>query len=198
MFSRLAKALVPAWLCVAGAGAQQPVVLTLGGAARLAAEKGAGPEVGRLRAEQAEARVRQRRAELLPTISAVVSDGERTFNSATFGVTFRDPLTGRPLFDPNGEVLGPVRAWDVRGSVRQSIADLSSVARLRAARSTVSAANADAASAAQQAAAVAALAYIRTLRAEAQLASRVADSALAGELLGIARDQLAEIGRAHV
>jgi outer membrane protein TolC len=170
---------------------QQPIVLTLGGAARLAAEKSAGPEAARFRADQAEARVRQRRAELLPSVSGVVSDGERTFNSANFGINFRDPLTGRQAFDPNGEVLGPIRTWDVRGTVRQTIADFSSLERVRAARASATASTADASSAAQQAAAAAAVSYLRELRAEAQLAARVADSTLAEELLRIARDQVA-------
>ena len=116
------------------ANAQEPVALTIGGAARLAAERSAGPEAARFRVDQAEARVRQRRAEFLPNVSGVLSDGERTFNSASFGITFRDPLTGRPAFDPNGEVLGPVKIWDARGTLRQNILDFSALARLRAAR----------------------------------------------------------------
>ena len=172
------------------ATAQEPVALTIGGAARLAAEKSAGPEAARFRVNQAEARVRQRRSELLPNVSGALSDGERTFNSASFGITFRDPLTGRPAFDPNGEVLGPVKIWDARGTLRQNILDFSALARLRAARAGVDAFTAEAGSARQQAAAVAATTYIRALRANAQLAARVADSTLATELLGIARDQL--------
>ncbi|HVT37551.1 MAG TPA: TolC family protein [Gemmatimonadaceae bacterium] len=169
--------------------AQAPMALTLGGAARLAADKSAGPETARLRQDQAEARVRQRRADYLPSISGMVSEGERTFNSASFGITFRDPLTGRPAFDPNGELLGPVRTWDLRGTLRQSIADFSAIARVRAARASATAAGADASNASQQAAAAAAVTYIRAVRADAQVGARLADSTLAFELLGIAQDQ---------
>ena len=190
MPSRFVGPLLLATLLAATSFAQAPVALTLGGAARLAAKKSAGVEAARSRIDQADARVRQRRAEFLPVVSGSVSDGERTFNSASFGITFRDPVTGRALFDPNGEVLGPVRAWDVRGTIRQNIADFSSLERLRAARAGSSASAADLASVAQQAAAGAAVAYIRVLRADAQLAARVADSTLAEELLRIARDQL--------
>lgn len=190
LLPNFARAFLAAALCSTPAYARQSVVLSLGGAARLAAEKSAGPEAARTRTDQAEARVRQRRADLLPNLSGAVSDGERTFNSASFGISFNDPLTGRSLFDPNGQVLGPVRTWDVRGTVRQTIADFSVLERVRAARASVTASGAEASNAAQQAAVAAAMTYIRGLRAEAQLAARIADSTLAEELLRIARDQV--------
>jgi outer membrane protein len=171
-------------------GAQDALVLTLGGAARLAAEKSAPAEVGRLRADQARDRVRQRRADLFPNLSAALAENERTFNSASFGISFRDAATGRYLFNPDGEVLGPVRGYDLRGTLRQPLLDLTALARLSASRASAGAASADASAAAQQAAGVAAAAYVRVLRADAQLAARVADSVLAEDLLGIARDQL--------
>jgi outer membrane protein len=169
---------------------QQPLVVTLGGAARIAAEKSAAPEAARQRVAQAEARVRQRRAEFLPNLSIAASNTERTFNSATLGIEFRDAATGRYLFNPNGQVLGPVKAWDVRGTLRQNLFDFGSFSRLSAAKASVTAVTADASGAGQQAAAVAAQAYVRAVRADAQLFARVADSTLADELLGIARDQL--------
>jgi outer membrane protein TolC len=187
---RLTAVLLP--LAVAGApiAAQDPVVVTLGGAARYAADKSAGPEAARLRVEQAEARVRQRRADFLPNLSGAFGENEHTFNSASFGINFADPATGKSLFDPNGQVLGPVRIWDLRGTVHQNIFDLGSFARLKAAHASVTASGADASAASQLAAANAATAYVRALRAEAQIAARIADSTLAAELLGIARDQL--------
>ncbi len=171
--------------------AQDPVALSLGGAARMAAERTAAPEAARLRVTQAEARVEQRRAEFLPSVSAAALDNERNFNSASFGISFADPATGRSLFDPNGQVLGPVKTWDLRGSMRQSIYDPGAFARMRAARANVTALGADVGTASQQAAAVAAIAYVRALRADAQLGARAADSTLAAELLVIARDQVA-------
>src|SRR5476649_1496033 len=124
--------------------AQEPVVLTLGGAARLAADKSAGPEEARLRTDQAEARVRQQKAAFLPNVTGDISEGERTFNSASFGINFADPATGKFLFDPNGVVLGPVRTYDVRGTIRQNIYDPSAFARLKAARATSSVNDAEA------------------------------------------------------
>ncbi|MFI5245966.1 MAG: TolC family protein, partial [Gemmatimonadales bacterium] len=170
--------------------AQQPIVLTLGGAARLAAEKSAAPEAARLRVDQAEARVRQSRSAFLPNISGDAFEGEHTFNSASFGINFADPTTGRFLFDPNGQVLGPVRTYDIRGTVSQNIYDPSAFARLKAARASSSAFGDEAAAQSQLAAAMAAAVYVRVLRSDAQLAARLADSTLAEDLLSIARDQL--------
>jgi outer membrane protein len=181
----LALLVAPAGLAAQDAG--RP--LTLGEAARLAARQSAQAEGARLRADQLDARAQQRRADLLPNVSALASDGQRTFNTATFGFDFLDP-SGVPLFDPTGEVLGPVHTIDLRGRVSQSLLDVAAVDRYRSARTTASAGEAEAASVADQAAAVAAGAYLRALRAQAQLDARAADSTLAAELLQIARDQL--------
>ena len=170
--------------------AQEPIVLTLGGAARLAADKSAGPEQARLRTEQAEARVRQQKSAFLPNVTGDISEGERTFNSASFGINFADPVTGKTLFDPNGVVVGPVRTYDIRGTIRQNIYDPSAFARLKAARASSSAYGDEASAQSQLAAGMAATVYVRVLRADAQLAARLADSTLAEELLAIARDQL--------
>ena len=170
--------------------AQQPIVLTLGGAARLAADKSAAPEAARLRADQAQARVRQSKAAFLPNVSGDLFEGERTFNSSSFGINFADPVTGKSLFDPNGVVIGPVRMYDIRGTVEQNIYDPSAFARLKAARASSAAYGNEAAAQAQQAAGMAASVYVRVLRADAMFAARLADSTLGAELLAIARDQL--------
>jgi outer membrane protein len=190
-FVNLLLSLAIATPAFAQSAQQPPLVVTLGGAARIAAEKSAAPEAARQRVAQAEARVRQRRSEFLPNLSIAASDAERTFNSATFGIEFRDAATGRFLFDPNGQVLGPVKTWDLRGTLRQNLFDFGSFARLSAAKASVTAVTSDASGAGQQAAAVAAQAYVRAVRADAQLSARVADSTLADELLGIAQSQAA-------
>ena len=189
----IALAIVAAIALAFDAGAalaQEPLVLTLGGAARLAAEKSAGPEAARLRSDQAAARVRQAKSAFLPNISGEAIEGERTFNSASFGINFADPVTGKYLFDPNGVVLGPVRDYDIRGTVRQNIYDPSAFARLKAARASSSAYGDEASAQSQMAAGTAAAVYVRVLRADALFAARMADSTLSEELLAIARDQL--------
>jgi outer membrane protein len=83
-----------------------------------------------------------------------------------------------------------VNLIDVRGRVAANLLDLGALGRLRAARSAERAGEADAEHEAEVSAAQAAAAYLRALRADGQLRARVADSALALELLDIARNQL--------
>lgn len=163
--------------------------LSLGDVVRLAAEQNAGVDVARARLAQANARIRQRRADLYPTISASAVEAGRTFNTATLGFAFKGP-DGSSFFDPDGEVLGPVITTDVRARITQSIFDPGARARLRDARTAATATGTESDVAAEQAAGAAAAGYIRLLRADAQVAARRADSTLAVELLSIAQDQL--------
>ena len=171
-------------LPVAAVSAQvAPVRLTIGDAARAAAQHNANAEVARVRIDEANARVRQAKSALLPNLSGDLQQSGHTMNTATFGL----PL---PNFNPNGEILGPINVFDARGHVAQNIYDASANARIRAAKSGSVAATAEATSAGETAATGAAMAYVRAQRAEAQLRSRVADSTLSADLLGIAHDML--------
>ncbi len=172
---------------VARASAQS--VLSLGDAARLAAKQNGAVDVARTRVAQADARVAQKRSALMPDIVAGIQQASRTTNSATFGFAFNGP-DGRPLLNPNGQLIGPVPTVDLRARITQPLLDLGSVAKWRAAQSSSRAATAEVNAQAEAAAATAAAAYVRAARADAQLAARVADSVLAADLLGIARDQL--------
>ena len=173
----------------ANAGAVQGP-LTLGAAARLAAAQSANSEAARFRITQARARVTQSRSELLPTVSGLLSQNARTFNTASFGISFPAPAGQRPLFDPNGQVAGPVNIYDARARLAANLFDVAAVGRLRASQTLVRAGQADADNQAQLAAGSAASAYLRAQRAEAQLGNRAADSALAAELVTIADQQL--------
>lgn len=167
----------------------QDAALSMGDAARLAAKQGGGVDVARARVSGAEARANQRRSALLPDLNGAIQQGSRTTNSATFGLAFKDP-TGKPVFDPAGQVIGPIPTVDVRYRLQQSLFDAGTIAKWRAAKSATDAATADVDAQAEGAAAMAAAAYVRAARAEAQVSARVADSALAADLLRIARDQL--------
>ncbi len=167
-----------------------PQRLSLGDAARLAAAQTAAVQSATARVQQAQARVTQSRSALLPQVSAVPNWTSHTVNSASFGFNFPSAPGQPPLLDPNGEIIGPVKLWDLRGQVSQSLLDLGATGRVRAARASVGAANADVSIAAEQAATNAASVYIRELRSETTLQARVADSTLAADLLSIARDQL--------
>jgi outer membrane protein TolC len=190
--ARIATAQQPAPAAVPAAGADTlpPLRLTFGDAVRLAAAQSPAVQAARQRVAQAEARVIQRRADLLPNVSAAAVQSGRTFNTATFGIEFPTAPGQKPLFDPNGQVEGPVKLLDIRGKVQANLFDFAALARIRSARTAVSAVNADVSNNAEQAAALAASGYVRTLRAQALVSARAADSVLAAELLQIARDQL--------
>ena len=166
------------------------VPLTLGDAARLAARQSALAQGARLRADEAQARVRQRKADLLPTVSGYVQEAGRTFNTSTLGIDFPTVPGQPPLFDPKGQVEGPVNTLDVRGQVRQSLLDFGAIGRVRSAQAQARSSSADADATAEQAATVATTAYVRAMRADADLRARRADTLLATELLTIAQSQL--------
>jgi outer membrane protein len=171
--------------------AQHPMVLTLGGAARMAADNSAKVEIARANVGAVEARARQTRADLLPSISGVLTDNERTFNTAGLGLDFRDPVSGQGLFSPGGEVIGPVRTLDARAIIRQSVIDVAAHYRVRAADNQATVAREEVGASAEDAAATAAVGYVRAMRAGAQLTARETDSALAAELLVLAQKQRA-------
>jgi len=194
--SRLARAtligaiLAPIALSAARAQTTAPVSLSLGDAARLASKQNAGVVAARYRADQADARVTQRRADLLPNVSALALENGRTLNTATFGIDFPSPPGQPPIFDPEGQLAGPVNVLDSRARFSQSLFDAGALGRVRSARAAAAASDFDADAAADQAAAIAANAYVRAARADAQLGARIADSSLAEDLLRVARDQL--------
>lgn len=172
-----------------GTTASAQTSLSLGDAARLAAKQNGSVDVARTRVSQAEARVVQKRGALFPDVVAGIQQASRSTNTATFGFSFKD-ATGKPLLNPNGEILGPIPTVDVRYRVTQPLLDFASIAKWRAAQSSTVAATAEVNAQAEGAAAAAAAAYVRAARADAQLSARVADSVLAADLLRIARDQL--------
>jgi outer membrane protein len=174
----------------AEAQAPTPQRLSLGDAARLAAGQSAGVQSAEYRVQGAQARVNQARSAFLPQISLTPNWTSHTVNSASFGFNFPTAPGQPPLLDPHGQIIGPVRFWDLRAGASQNLYDPAAQARVRTARVGVEAANADVATAAHQAAGTAAAAYVRTMRADANLAARIADSSLAADLLSIARDQL--------
>lgn len=167
----------------------QTTSVSLGDAARLAARQNGAVEVARTRIAAADARVLQRRGALMPDLAAGIQQASRTTNTATFGFSFRD-AQGRPLLNPDGEIIGPVPTVDLRYRIQQPLVDLGNYAKWRAAQSATAAVSADVTAQADIAAASAAMAYVRAARADAQLSARTADSALAADLLRIARDQL--------
>lgn len=165
--------------------------LTMGDAARLAAQRAAPVLEARARADAADARARQTVADLLPSLDADIATGGRTFNSASFGLDFPTPVGQAPFFDPNGEVVGPVNSADVRASAEVPLLDLAAFGRRRSARASANAERLAERSAASRAAAGAARAYLATLRSRAEVEAREEDLKLAQDLLEVARGILA-------
>lgn len=158
-------------------------VLTLGGAARLAAKQSALAQTAQYRAREAAARVRQSRSAILPDLNATGSLVRRNFNTASFGLSL-------PGFPPGGFVPPAFNLYDLRGHAQWDVLDLSAFERVRAAQAAARASGAEATNSAELAATQAATAYLQLLRTESQLEARAADSALAADLLSIARSQL--------
>ena len=164
--------------------------LTLGDAARQAANRNQSTVAARERAAQADAQAAQKRADLLPSLTTTMQAGARTFNTASLGLDFPAPSGQRPPFDANGEVVGPVHSVDARAHLSQTIFDAPSMLRWRSTSATADGAHYAAGASAEAAGRRGAIAYLAVLRAESRIAARSADSALAAELLDIARQQV--------
>lgn len=183
VLAALAVALLPGRLAAQEAQAYR---LSLGDAARLAADRSTPVLEARARTEGAEARVRGSLSDLLPSVDADAIQGGRTFNTASFGLDFAIP--GQPpLFDPNGEVLGPVKTSDVRARASVPLLDLAAWGRRRSAQANAEATRESEGAAADAAAGAAAQSYLAVLRARSEVDARQEDLRLAQELLDVAQ-----------
>lgn len=164
--------------------------LSLGEAARLAAQQNSQVIEARARLAQARSRITTARSALLPQVSAVAMQSAHTLNTATFGLAFPTVPGQPPLFDPNGEVIGPVKLTDLRARLSQTLFDMSALRRVKGTAAAAEAATAQMEAAEQRAGVAAANAYVQVFRAQQLYVSRQADLALAKELLDIAKQQL--------
>ena len=167
------------------------VRLRLDQAVQMAARQGRMVEMARTGVQGAAARAEERKAAYLPDLRASVMRGARTMNTATFGLDFPTAPGEEPLFNPNGEIVGPINNTDLRGSISQTLFDWSALESIHSANSALEASRMRQEAAAQQAAAVAGAAYVQALAAEARLEAQETDVKLAGELVDIAREVLA-------
>jgi len=163
----------------AGAIGQQPTVpqgpVTLLQAIALGRSQGINAAIARLDVRAADARVGQRRADLLPNVNGAAAIVRQTLNLSEFGFP---GVTG---------VTDPFDIYRLQLRASQTLFDASVIARLRAARDTAVAAGLDARAAGEIAGATAGLAYLRTLSALATVRAREADSTIATQLLDQAR-----------
>jgi outer membrane protein len=161
------------------AAGQQPVVphgpLTLLQAITLGRSQGIDAAIARLDVRTAEARVGQRRADLLPAIDGNAALTRQTLNLDEFGIPIASGVTD------------PFDIYRLQLRASQTIFDASVIGRLRAARDTAVAAGLDARAAGEIAGATAGVAYLRALSARETVRAREADSTIAAQLLDQAR-----------
>ena len=174
----------PAFLVAQTPAPTTPLRLSFADAVRLASGEVPAVALATLRTSEAEARVRQARSALLPSLSLGGVWVNRDFNSQSLGIPFP------PQFNlPNP--VPPFDNYDGRVTVTQTLFDWSSVARVRAAGAQADGSRAERGVTVEGAALTAALAYLRAARGQAAVAARQADSALAAELVGLAQAQKA-------
>ncbi len=183
---------VLAWLVAAPSflGAQQPATptplrLSFADAVRVASGQATPVELATLRATEADARVRQARSALLPSLAISGAWVNRTFNSKSLGISFPTP-PGQPGLP---ELIGPFDNYDGRVRATQTVFDWSSVKRVRAAGAQADGTRAERGATVESAAQTAAAAYLRAARAAAVVAARRADSSIAAELVTLAEAQ---------
>ena len=166
--------------------AQTPAPLRLSFAEAVRRAAGEAPVVAlaTLRTSEADARVRQTRAALLPSLALGAAWVNRDFNSQSLGIPF----------PPQFAVPNPVPAfntYDGRVTATQTLFDWSSVTRVRAAGAQADGSRAETGATVEVAAQAAAMAYLRATRAQAVVAARQADSSIAAELVSLAEAQKA-------
>jgi outer membrane protein TolC len=180
------------------AAAQQDTashVLTLGGAARLAARQNATALEAREEARQATARTHLSLGGFLPTIYGMGQETEIVQNSAAL-LRFPPAPPGSPFnfnafLPPRGIDFPPIKAVDLRAYASDTLFSFAAIQRYRQSQAAERASFTAASSSAEDAAVTAATAYLNAEQAEAVLSARLADSALAADLFSIARQELA-------
>jgi outer membrane protein TolC len=170
-------------LIAAPLAAQGPasVELTLPQAIQLGRQRGVAAGLARLSERGAQARVGQRRADLLPSLALSASSTRQTVNIDEFGIPFAQGVTD------------PFTVWRFGLRATETLFDASILTRYRAAQDSALASGADARAVGELAAAQAGLAYLRALSAGETVRAREADSAVAASLLDQAR-QLVSAG----
>ncbi|HEX9107308.1 MAG TPA: TolC family protein [Longimicrobiales bacterium] len=179
----VAVGLVPG--SVSGQATSSRTPLSLADAVKRAAASSPGVELSQLQVQQAEGQVREARSALLPSLVGSAGWMDRSFNLKSMGLSFNFP--GAPAFP---DLVGPFNTYDARFQVHQALLDVPGLLRLRAAGSAAEATDAQQDVTAESSAQKAAAAYLQATRAQAVVAARKADVALAKELVDLAETQL--------
>src|SRR5947209_2667026 len=167
-----------------------PLRLSFADAVRLASGEVPAVALATLRTNEADARVRQARATLLPSLSVSGAWLNRTFNSKSLGIEFPDIPTTPPT-PAVPELVGPFNNYDARFNVTQTLFDWSSVKRVLSAGAQADGSRAERGVTVEGSVLTAAIAYVRAVRAQSVVGARKADSTIAAELVGLAEAQRA-------
>jgi outer membrane protein len=163
----------------APAQGQQPAApiraITLLDAINQGRQHGVEAAIAQVNLQAANARVAERRADLLPNIAGRGTVTRQTLNLSEFGIPAASGVT-----DPFTIINLQIRA-------SQTVFDASAIARLRAGRDTAVAAGLDAQAVGEISGATAGLAYLQVLSAEETVRAREADSTVAADLLSQAQ-----------
>ena len=154
----------------------------------LSREGNTGIELAEESLAQARDRSAQARAALLPDLEAAYSTQSRTEDLAAQGLSsklFNFPIPGFqfPAF------VGPFSTMDARVSATQSVFDFSSIRRFQASKAGAAAARSDLDSTSEQVAAQVAKAYLAGIKADADVESALANTALSEALLTQAQNE---------
>ncbi len=179
----------PAFLAAQTPAPTMPLRLSFADAVRLASGEVPVVALATLRTNEADARVRQARAALLPALSVSGTWLNRTFNSKSLGIDFPNPPPPQPPLVPL--LVGPFNNYDARVNVNQTLFDWSSVQRVRAAGAQADGSRAERGVTVEGSVLTAAIAYVRAVRAQSVVGARKGDSTIAAELVGLAEAQRA-------
>jgi outer membrane protein TolC len=155
-----------------------PRTLSLAQAIALGRERGVSAAIARINERIADARVGQRRADLLPSVTVSGSAVRQTLNLDEFGIPIASGVTD------------PFNVWRFQFQASETLFNASSLARLRSAKDSALAVGADARAVGELTAAAAGLAYLRVLSAEETVRAREADSMVSSDLLAQSRQQV--------
>ncbi len=160
--------------------------LSLRAAIVKASENGYAAQSGRSESAEAQARVDQARAALLPHVGATATDAVRSFNLATMGLSFTIP-GAKPL--PN--LVGPFQVQDARVGGRFTLFDAAAWTHWKSSQADAERGAWSEKAASEDAAISAAAAYLALARARALLEFKRAELELANKLEALTRAQQA-------
>ena len=164
--------------------AQARVRLSFADAVRRAAGEAPAVQLATLRTAEADARVREERGALLPSLAVGASWVNRDFNTKTLGIPF-------PLQFTSANPVPSFNNYDGRVAAKQTLFDWSRVTRVRAAGAQADGSRAEGGVTVEGAAQRAAVAYLLAARARSVVDARQADSSIAAELVTLAAAQRA-------